>query len=125
MLTTIRTILVVDDEPDILLLVEMILQLELNWTIWTAGSGESGLLQAKTKCPDVILSDLDLPQMNGLEMVFALRSDNVTKHIPVILMTARPWEINTQNYTHLGVTALIPKPFDASTLSQQIVQAVS
>ena len=125
MLTTIKTILVVDDEPDILLVIETSLKLEVNWTIWTASSGEEGLLQAKTKCPDVILSDIDMPQMDGIEMTSALREDNATKHIPVILMTAIPWEINTQNSPQLGVTAIIPKPFDSLTLAQQIVQAVN
>lgn len=121
----IRIVLVVDDEPDILSLAKMSLELTADWKIFTADSGHEGILIANIKYPDVILSDLDMPQMNGLEMLRELRQSSSTKCIPAILMTGRSKRMGMPKYVDLGVKTVIPKPFDPLTLANQIVQAVN
>lgn len=125
MSTMIRVILVVDDEPDILSLVKISLELTADWTIITANSGHEGIFQANTKYPDVILSDIDMPQMNGIEMLRELRQSPTNQSIPAILLTGRSNEMGTQKYVDLGVKTVISKPFDPLTLANQIVQAVN
>lgn len=121
----IQTILVVDDEHDNLLLIRTSLELTVNWTIITANSGHEGICQAKAKRPEVILSDLDLPKMNGIEMLWALQKHPSTKKIPAILLTGTAKVIKAHEYNHLGVKAVIPKPFDPLTLANHIIQAVN
>ncbi|VEP14332.1 putative Response regulator [Hyella patelloides LEGE 07179] len=125
MLTINQAVLVVDDDPDTLLLITMGLQLNLDWTIITANSAEEGIFKAKANYPDVILSDIDTPQINGMQMLRALRENSVTKNIPVIFFTGIWKEINVQEYAHLGVKTVIPKPCNFLTLATHIVQAAN
>lgn len=57
--------------------------------IYTAGNGMEGLNKASTISPDVIISDVMMPEMDGVDMVIALRKDVSTSHIPIILLTAK------------------------------------
>ncbi len=63
--------------------------------------------------------------MNGIEMLWALQKHLSTKNIPAILLTGRAKEINARQYKHLGVKAIIPKPFEPLTLANQILEAVN
>ncbi|VEP16659.1 Response regulator (modular protein) [Hyella patelloides LEGE 07179] len=123
MLTINRSVLIIDDDPDTLLLIKMGLQLNLDWKIITANSAEEGILKAKANYPDVILSDTDTPQIDGMQMLRALRENSVTKNIPVIFWTGIWKEINAQEYAHLGVKTVISKPCNFLTLANHIMQA--
>lgn len=121
----IQTILVVDDEQDNLMLIRTSLELTVDWKVITANSGHEGICQAKAKRPDVILTDLDMPQMNGIEMLRALQIHLSPKNISAILLTGRAKEIKVHEYNHLGVKAIFPKPFNPLTLANQILEAVN
>jgi CheY-like chemotaxis protein len=84
---TTRSILIVDDEANQRLMVEQALRtLELDWNISTAASGQEALDSLSLLLPDLIITDYHMPSMNGLELIAAVRSRNITSR--VILITA-------------------------------------
>ena len=80
-------ILVVDDEPDIQSTMQLILGLE-GYRVLTAYDGEEGLQLAKTRRPDLIVTDIMMPRMDGIELCRALRAEAVTRDIPVIVSSS-------------------------------------
>ncbi len=76
-------ILIVEDNPANMRLLEMALK-DRNYTLLKATDGEEALLTAEVESPDLILMDVRLPRMNGLEVVKRLRQSSVSKHIPCI-----------------------------------------
>ena len=80
-------ILVVDDNADVRTLLKTILQEQYHVTL--ADNGETGLKEAQRLVPDLIVSDVMMPVMDGLEMCRKIKSDIITCHIPVLMLTAR------------------------------------
>jgi CheY-like chemotaxis protein len=116
-------ILVIDDEPDLVSTV----QCRLEWCkfeVVTAGNGEEGLEKAANEKPDLILLDIDMPVMNGLEMLGQLKNRPNLKDIPVIMCTAfcEPEDIAKASF--YGVVDYIAKPFDFSELVEKISNAL-
>src|SRR5437764_10596678 len=105
------TVLVVDDDPVILQLLQVNFELE-GFGVITAMDGESGLAMAKTERPDVVLSDIMMPRMDGLELVTALRADPTTADLPVILLTAKAQIGDVERGLELGANDYVTKPFD-------------
>ena len=81
-------ILIVDDEEHILQVLSLKLR-NCGYDIATAVDGEDALYQVKACQPDLIISDVQMPYMNGLEFASALSEDKLTSHIPVVILTAR------------------------------------
>jgi CheY-like chemotaxis protein len=112
-------ILVVDDESDLVSTV----QCRLEWCkfeVVTAGNGEEGLEKAVNEKPDLILLDIDMPVMNGHEMLDHLRNRPGLKNIPVIMCTALCDAEDIAKASSLGVVDYIAKPFDFSELVEKI-----
>ena len=82
-----KRILLVDDEPDIVAMLKFRLEKE-GYEVITASSGEDCLKEAEEKYPDVILLDVLLPGISGLEVSRRLKANSVTKDIPIIMVTA-------------------------------------
>jgi DNA-binding response OmpR family regulator len=108
-------ILVVDDEPDVLDLVTYNLGLA-GFQTETAVDGAEALRKARSIAPDLILLDLMLPEMDGLEVCKLLRRDAKTSAIPIIMLTARASEIDRIVGLELGATDYVPKPFSPREL---------
>ena len=108
-------ILVVDDEPDVLDLVTYNLTLA-GFQTETAVDGAEALRKARSIAPDLILLDLMLPEMDGLEVCKLLRRDTKTSAIPIIMLTARASEIDRIVGLELGATDYVPKPFSPREL---------
>jgi two-component system phosphate regulon response regulator PhoB len=108
-------ILVVDDEPDVLDLVTYNLVLA-GFQTETAVDGAEALRKARSTSPDLILLDLMLPEMDGLEVCKLLRRDTKTSAIPIIMLTARASEIDRIVGLELGATDYVPKPFSPREL---------
>jgi DNA-binding response OmpR family regulator len=106
---------VVDDEPDVLDLVTYNLGLA-GFQTETAGDGAEALRKARSISPDLILLDLMLPEMDGLEVCKLLRRDSKTSAIPIIMLTARASEIDRIVGLELGATDYVPKPFSPREL---------
>jgi DNA-binding response OmpR family regulator len=108
-------ILVVDDEPDVLDLVTYNLG-QAGFQTETAADGAEALRKARSSAPDLILLDLMLPEMDGLEVCKLLRRDTKTSAIPIIMLTARASEIDRIVGLELGADDYVPKPFSPREL---------
>ena len=112
-------ILVVDDEEDILELVRYNLTKE-GFNVLCASTGEEGLNVAKSKLPDLIILDLMLPGIDGLDVARSLKSEKNTKDIPVIMLTAKGEEADIVTGLELGADDYISKPFSPRILTARV-----
>jgi DNA-binding response OmpR family regulator len=108
-------ILVVDDEEDILELVRYNLAKE-GYRLACVTSGEQALREAKEGSPDLILLDLMLPGLDGLDVCRRLKSDPVTSVIPIIMLTAKGEEADIVTGLELGAEDYVTKPFSPRVL---------
>jgi CheY-like chemotaxis protein/class 3 adenylate cyclase len=103
-------ILVVDDSPAQRHYVQDCLARQ-GFEILTAENGKVGLLRARAHQPALVVSDYDMPEMNGFEMVLALRRDPHTRDTPVVMLTARDSRRDVAQMRAAGATAYLVKPF--------------
>jgi two-component system phosphate regulon response regulator PhoB len=108
-------ILVVDDEPDALELIEFNLK-AAGFEVVTAMDGESALKKARALSPALIILDVMLPEMDGLEVCKTLRRDPATLPIPIIMLTAKAAEIDRVLGLELGADDYVTKPFSPREL---------
>jgi len=108
-------ILIVDDEPDVLQLVEYNLK-AAGYDVITAMDGEEALKKAKALTPALIILDLMLPEVDGLEVCKLLRRDQSTAGIPIIMLTARAGEMDRVLGLELGADDYLTKPFSPREL---------
>ena len=117
-----KIILAIDDKKDNLTSIEAIVKLSMpECKLLTALSGEEGIKTAREKQPDTILLDIIMPQMDGYQACKKLKEDELTKHIPVIMITA----IKTDPKSRIkgldyGADAFLSKPIDPIELSAQV-----
>jgi len=108
-------ILVVDDEPDVLHLVQYNLN-AADYDVVTASDGEQALKKVRTAPPDLIILDLMLPEIDGLEVCKLLRRDQTTASIPIIMLTAKAAEMDRVLGLELGADDYVTKPFSPREL---------
>ncbi len=113
------SILVIEDEKDILDLVEYNLK-QSGFKVLTAIDGGSGLDQAIRKRPNLIILDLMLPGMDGKDVCRALKSNPVTKAIPILMLTAKAEELDRVIGLELGADDYVTKPFSPRELVLRI-----
>jgi CheY-like chemotaxis protein len=116
----INKVLMVDDDQSIRRICQVSLANVGKWQVILAESGYDGLELARKEKPDVILLDVMMPGMDGPTTLLKLREDDELKHIPVILMTAKVQPQEVEQYTRLGASGVISKPFDPLTLPSEI-----
>ena len=114
-----KSIFVVDDEEDILELVRYHLTRE-GFLVATATNGESAVKTISQKPPDLILLDLMLPGINGLEVCRILKKENKTADIPIIMLTAKGEESDIVTGLEIGADDYITKPFSLKVLIARI-----
>jgi two-component system phosphate regulon response regulator PhoB len=112
-------ILVVDDEPDITALVAYHL-LKSGYEVSTANTGHEGLKKALEEAPDVVVLDLMLPGVSGLEVLRELRKREATRDVGVILLTARREEADRIMGLSLGADDYLTKPFSPVELALRV-----
>jgi len=105
------TILVVEDNEKNLKLVRDVLQVKGYQTL-EAGTGEDGVRLATERRPDLVLMDIQLPGMNGIDALKALRAEPATAAIPVIALTASVMQQDRQEIMRAGFDAFIEKPIN-------------
>lgn len=103
-------ILIVDDEAHILQVLSLKLK-HCGYLVTTAVDGEDALHQVKTDSPDLVITDVQMPFMNGLEFAHALCDNRETSHIPVVVLTARGHTLATSDTDIPNVKKVISKPF--------------
>ena len=112
------TVLIVDDNADIRAYLRTILQGK--YLLLEAEDGQRGLELAREQVPDLIVSDVMMPVMNGLEFCQQVKKDDISSHIPVILLTARALEKHQIEGYESGADAYITKPFSPELLLARI-----
>jgi two-component system alkaline phosphatase synthesis response regulator PhoP len=114
-----RTILVVDDEPGIVAIAHDYLD-RAGFRVITAGDGTAALRLARSERPSLLVLDLMLPGMDGLDIARALREDPVTRTLPIIMLTARVEEADRLIGLELGADDYITKPFSPRELVARV-----
>ena len=117
-------ILVVDDEPDIVRVVVKIMEARGHEVV-TADDGPSAVEAATAELPDVVILDLNLPQMDGFEVCRKIKSGETTSHIPVVMMTAAYTTVeDAEKGTDLGADEYVVKPFLREVLIHNVERLI-
>jgi two-component system, OmpR family, phosphate regulon response regulator PhoB len=106
-----KRILIVEDENDVVDLLTLNLRKAGGFLISKAGDGATGLTKARAEKPDFIILDLMLPKLPGLEVCKILKSEAATRHIPILMLTARAEEIDRVVGLECGADDYVTKPF--------------
>jgi len=120
----IKTIVVVDDEYDIVIGIRGIL-MAAGYEVIEAYNGLSALNVIKDSHPNLIISDVLMPKMNGFELVDQLKRNKMTHDIPVILLTQKDTFDDIHRGYELGAINYLPKPFDRNTLLEAVEFALA
>jgi CheY-like chemotaxis protein len=118
--TSLRTLLYIDDEPDIRHIVQMALGLAPGLTIHTGDSGEQALTLARTLRPDLVLLDVMMPGLDGPGTLARMRAEPSLARFPVVFMTAKAMPQEVARFRELGAAGVIAKPFDPMKLADQV-----
>ena len=111
-------VLVIDDNDDIRFYIKD--NLRADYTVYEANNGKEGWQKARQLQPDLVVSDIMMPEMNGIELCNLIRQDPHTSHIPVILLTARTEEEQKLEGYESGANDYITKPFSFEMLQSRI-----
>jgi len=114
-----QRILIADDEPDIRLVLRTRLELD-GYTVLEARDGAEAVKLAQSESPDLIVLDVMMPEMDGVEVCNRLRASFTTRSIPVIMLTARAGRDDKLNGLTQGANDYITKPFDMFELTQRV-----
>ncbi|MEX2550725.1 MAG: response regulator [Nitriliruptoraceae bacterium] len=116
-------VLIADDDEDVRAYLEVTLQLA-GFDVIQANDGIEAIERARTERPDVVVLDVMMPQMDGLEALKRLRQDSRTSHIPVLLLTARVQRSDAISGLDAGADDYVTKPFDAEELVARVRSAL-
>jgi CheY-like chemotaxis protein len=116
---TARTLLIVDDEQDVRMLVAMALEMTVGWTVIEEEDGNRAVARAAEINPDAILLDVNIGARDGPSVFAELRSDSRTAHIPVVFLTGNVRPAQTAPLRALGA-GVLAKPFEPMHLASLI-----
>jgi len=113
-----KKILIVDDEPDVLKVLEKRLS-NTGYQVVKAENGRRALLLAERESPDLIVLDIDMPDMDGGEVAARLKDSDATKHIPVLFLSCLVTQ-KEEEYNAVGDSVFVAKPYSPDKLIDQI-----
>ncbi len=116
-------ILVIDDEAHITHVVSLKLR-NLGFEVVTAGDGEEGYELARQHKPDLIITDLQMPYLTGLEMCAKLKALKETSHIPAILLTARGYALSPADLDRTNIKEVMSKPFSPRGVAEKVEEVL-
>ena len=116
-----HTVLLVDDEPHIPMVVGRKLE-SAGFRVVTAGDGEEGLAVAEESKPDLIITDLQMPFMNGIEFAMALRASGAFNRVPIILLSARGYIAGDEAIARAGISRVLAKPFSVRQILDLVIE---
>lgn len=121
---TTKKILIVDDEERIRELVQACLEDLGGWVTLEAASGQECVKIAQTESSqiDAILLDVSMPEIDGFAVYEQLQANVMTQSIPVIILTAKVQPSDRTRFAHMGIAGVITKPFDPTTISEEIAE---
>lgn len=120
----VNSILICDDEAPIRQLVATKLR-GAGYHVVEARDGREGLDFATRQAPVLIVTDLQMPNLSGLEMVRELRKNDVTRMVPVIMLTARGYFVAEEEARALLIREIVPKPFGLKALLDRVSAVIS
>ncbi len=112
-------VLYIEDNRDNMTLVQRVLEIE-GYEVISAATGREGLKKAFKNGPDIIITDINLPDIDGYEVTGTLKKDQNTSKIPIIAMTANVMKKDRENILQAGCDGYIAKPIDIDELPKQI-----
>lgn len=121
MMAAREKILVVEDDPDIMRLMTHTLA-GAGYQVIPAYGGEDALRKVKRQRPDLILTDLAMPKMSGVEVIQRIKDDPETRQIPVLAVTAYVWDSLAQSAGQVGCDGFVGKPFNAKHLLREVAR---
>ncbi len=116
-------VLVIDDDPVILELLRINFEIE-GFEVISACDGQEGLDRAAADHPDVILSDIMMPRLDGLQLLTRLKNDPATAKVPVVLLSAKAQQAEVDKGLALGADDYVTKPFDPLELLDRVNAAL-
>jgi DNA-binding response OmpR family regulator len=120
----VAKILVIEDEPSIQRLIGYALQTK-GYEVLVAGDGQQGLDMARSELPDLILLDMVMPHMGGMEVLKVVKGDPRLEHIPVLVVTASAQKGDAQKAIHMGAAGYLIKPFHVPILYERVEELLS
>ena len=114
-----KKILVADDEAHILHVVSMKLR-NAGFEVITAVDGEEALDLCRSEHPDLLITDFQMPFLSGLEVCKQLRASDQTRDIPAIMLTARGFDIESDEMASAKIAAVLAKPFSPREVLQRV-----
>jgi len=120
----LRTLLCVEDNPANLRLVEQLIKRRPDMRLLTAANGTLGIELARASQPDVILMDINLPDISGIEALKILRADPVTAHIPVVALSANAMLRDIETGMQTGFFRYLTKPIKVKEFMDAVHEAL-
>jgi two-component system alkaline phosphatase synthesis response regulator PhoP len=119
-----KRILVVDDETRVREMIEFRLRL-FGYEVLQAADGREALAVASSEKPDLVLLDVMMPELDGFQVCSRLKQDEGTKHIPVVMLTAKADAKDVTRSFNSGASDYVVKPYDPTVLQQKVAQNLS
>ena len=119
-----QCVLVVDDDPAIRLLCAIHLELA-GLAVIEAKDGRDALARARSSLPDLVLTDVGMPRLDGFQLADALRRDARTRTIPLVFLSSEPSAADRARAQILGAVAYLTKPFEPKALAALVADVVS
>ncbi len=118
-----KKVLIVDDEVFVRVIIKDSLK-SREFIILEGNNGQEAIELAIKEIPDLILLDAMMPKMNGFTACEILRSNPITSHIPIVMLTARGEQIDKERGARVGAVKYLTKPFSPRKLADQIIEII-
>lgn len=120
----LHKVLIVDDSPTMRNLVTLLLN-KANFEVESAADGVEGLAKFSNFEADVVIADINMPRMNGYQMMAAIRSGSVRNKVPIVALTTETSEVAKSQMKDAGASAWVAKPYDDDVLIKVVRQFTS
>ncbi len=114
-----QKILIVEDDPDIMRILSQTLS-SAGFHVVPAYGGEDAINKVRVQMPDLVLTDLAMPKVSGVQVIEKIKEDPTTRQIPVLAVTAYVWDPLAQSAGRAGCDGYLAKPFTAKQLLQEV-----
>ena len=113
------TIVIADDEPHVTALLKFKLEAQ-GHRVHTARNGREAVEAVRRESPDLVVTDLQMPGMNGFELAMALRDDPATRDLPVLMLSARGHKLSGEELDRTNIRQILPKPFSPREIVDRV-----
>ena len=118
-----QKILIVEDDPDIMRILSQTLS-AAGFQVVQAYGGQDAINKVRAQMPDLVLTDLAMPKVSGVQVIEKIKEDPVTRRIPVLAVTAYVWDPLAQSAGRAGCDGYLAKPFTAKQLLQEVYKVL-